>query len=324
MIESLVRRWGRIRRRLHPAYRQDFLPWAGLDRLTAYAMTSPTTFQWMTYEMAAAILRDDRLSPYFRYRHFTRPKADGSLRHLAEPDPHLKAIQQAILARYLSTTAPHPAALGFRRGKSTADHAWAHAGAAIIISADMQDFFPTTHPDRVERWWREFLPGQFPYLDDPDPDPAARLFRLLTTHRGGLPQGAPTSPALSNLVNIPLDLRLERRAAQAGGRYTRYCDDLAFSWRGSQRPPADFERGVRATLAEFGYTLHPTKGWRVYSASDEPTITGAVLTRDGRVALPPEIQQTMQRLARSRDERDGSRLAGYRAYAHMMTRPRRR
>ena len=60
------------------------------------------------------------------------------------------------------------------------------------------------------------------------------------------------------------------RTEATGGRYTRYCDDMVFSWRLESGPPSDFESGVRATLHEFGYTLHPEKGWRVHQRRDEP------------------------------------------------------
>lgn len=333
MIAGLVRGWRRltgtrssgsawqvdpVSASSTPPHRFPLEDW--LTPLTAYVINQIYHGRWMTYEIAWSLLVRDSLWPHFGYRHFTKPKADGSPRQLAEPDPRLKAVQQSILTRCLTPQSPHPAALGFRRGKSTADHAWAHAGAAVIISADVADFFASTQADRVEQWWRDYFPTQYAYSPHADPDPPARLFRLLTTHRGGLPQGAPTSPALSNLVNLTLDARLERRAAQSGGRYTRYGDDLAFSWRGQNRPPADFERGVRAALAAFGYVLNSRKGWQVYSANDEPTITGVILTRDGRVVLPPQMRATMRRLAKSADLYDHSRLEGYRAYEHMITR----
>jgi len=149
----------------------------------------------------------------------TRPKKDGGRREIAEPDAPLKRVQYQIIARYFKGERPHAAAVAYQKGKSTADHVWAHAGAEVVVTADVQDFFPSTRADRVEDWWRERVD-----------DDTARLLTLLTTLRGGLPQGAPTSPGLSNFVNGELDARLARRAEAAGARYTRYCDDLAFSW----------------------------------------------------------------------------------------------
>jgi RNA-directed DNA polymerase len=258
------------------------------------------------------VLANGSLFPHFFYRRFFKPKPNGSRRELAEPSPLLKRLQHEIAARYLRAEQPHPAAVAYQKGKSTANHVWAHAGAAIVVTADVRDFFPSTRVDRVEAWWRERV----------DSD-TARLLTLLTTDRGGLPQGAPTSPALSNLVNLELDARLSARASAAGARYTRYCDDLAFSWPVGVGPLADFDRGVRAVLHEFGYALHPQKGWCVYQRDDEPEVTGAVLTRSGRVRLPERIRRVMRALAVSPKPRDAERLEGYRGYAAMLTRRRR-
>ena len=257
------------------------------------------------------VLAAESLHPHFHYRHFTKPKRGGGRREIAAPDSKLKALQQVILARYLAGQQPHPAALAYRRGKSTADQVWAHVGADVLVTADVQDFFPSTREWRVENWWRERV----------EDDDLARLLTLLTTERGGLPQGAPTSPALSNLVNRELDVRLTQRADLAGGaRYTRYCDDLAFSWRGSE-PPSDFETGVRTLLLEFGYTLHAEKGWRVQYRRDEPELVGVILTRRGRVRLPDAMHEAMRTLAWSDDPRDAARLAGYEGYEAMIVRP---
>ena len=268
--------------------------------------------------LPASAFRDvviaNSLHPHFHYRDFAKPKRDGGRREIAEPDTKLKCVQHEIIRRFFVAQPIHSAAIAYRKGMSAADHAWTHAGADVVITADVQDFFPNTLEWRIENWWRE-------RVDDDE----ARLLTRLTVHRGGLPQGAPTSPALSNLVNIELDTRLTERAVAVGARYTRYCDDLAFSWRLGLGPPSDFEGGVCATLQEFGYNLHPEKGWRVHRGCDEPEITGVILGRDGRVRLPGEIRRTMLALSRSADPRDAARLEGYRGYEMMFRQqPRRR
>jgi hypothetical protein len=253
------------------------------------------------------VLAAGSLRPHFHYRAFTRAKKGGGQREIVEPDVKLKRIQREIITRFFAPEKPHPAAVAYRAKKSVADHVWPHAGARLLIAADVQDFFPSTTAGRVEDWWRERVDAQ-----------PARLLTLLTTYRGGLPQGAPTSPGLSNLLNRDLDERLAGRAGDAGARYTRYCDDLVFSWHTRLGPPSDFEAGVRGTLTEFGYTLHPKKGWRVHRGGDEPEITGLILGRHGGVRLPDDMRQTMRTLARSKDPRDAQRLAGYRGYAAMV------
>jgi hypothetical protein len=256
------------------------------------------------------VVEADSLHPHFHYRHFSKSKKDGARREIAAPDVKLKRVQHQIIARYLYREEPHPAAVAYRKGRSIADHAWAHAGAEILVTADVADFFPNTRVWRIEDWWRERVE-----------DDLARLLTRLTTYRGGLPQGAPTSPALSNLVNRELDARLSQRAEGTGARYSRYCDDLAFSWRQGTEPPSDFEAGLRAALHEFGYALHPEKGYCVQYWRDEPEVVGVILTRHGRVRLPDALRRKMCALARSDDPRAADRLAGYRGYEAMIGRP---
>ena len=282
----------------------------------SFSSASPLEPGWVELlrhlDLPAGALQDmiatGSLQPHFHYRRYTRPKKGGGQRQIAEPSPLLKRTQQAIISTFFTAEQAHPAAVAYQRGKSTADHAWTHAGAAIIVTADIRDFFPSTAVHRIADWWRERVD-----------ESTARLLTRLTTDRGGLPQGAPTSPGLSNLVNRELDARLARRAEAAGARYSRYCDDLAFSWFDQSEPAAEFERDVRATLHEFGYTLHPEKGWCVHGRRDEPEITGVILTRHGGVRLPERVRQVMQSLGRSATGRDVQRLAGYRAYAAMVT-----
>jgi RNA-directed DNA polymerase len=253
------------------------------------------------------VLASGSLHPHFHYRHFSKPKKDGGRREIVEPDANLKRLQRELMARYFEAEQPHPAALAYRKSKSIADHVWPHAGAEWLVTADVVDFFPTTHEQRIEQWWRERADTNL-----------AKLLTILTTYRGGLPQGAPTSPGLSNFVNRELDERLARRADAAGARYTRYCDDMVFSWARGSGPPSDFEMGVRATLHEFGYILHPNKGWRVHQRRDEPQITGVILTRRGRVRLPDHLRRVMRRLKHSDNPHDACRLAGYFGYQAMI------
>ncbi|MBY0461476.1 MAG: hypothetical protein K2V38_29515, partial [Gemmataceae bacterium] len=76
-----------------------------------------------------------------------------------------------------------------------------------------------------------------------------------------------------------------------------------------------FERSVRSALHEFGYTLHPTKGWRVFAARDEPEVTGVVLADRGGLRLPERILRVMWELGHSAEPHDIKRLEGYEAYA---------
>ena len=118
------------------------------------------------------------LHPHFHYRHFTKPKKDGGRREIVEPDVKLKCIQREIIARHFKAEIPHAAAIAYRKKMSIADHVWRARRAELLITADIEDFFPTTSAGRIEDWWRERVA-----------DGLARLLTLLTTYRGGLPQG---------------------------------------------------------------------------------------------------------------------------------------
>ncbi len=264
----------------------------------------------LSESMIQTLLAGGPLPPRFRYRHFKVKKRDGSARQIVEPGPDLKEVQRILLKKFLNRQSTHPAAMGFRKGLSIADHAWMHAGAAIIITADIEDFFPSTRRERIKEWWSNRGYSEV----------ETRLLTTLTTYHGSLPQGAPTSPALSNLVNHRLDERLDERARHSGGRYSRYGDDMVFSWPDGYGPPSDFEPAVKGAIRAVGYELHPVKGWNIWERRDEPEVTGLILTRLGEVDLPRSMKRLMKALARSSDPYDRARLSGYRGYESMVKR----
>lgn len=215
----------------------------------------------------------------FGRRYYYRPtvagKPDGRTRQILAPSPELKRLQRALLKDYLSELPVHAAAQAFRKGGSTLANARLHLGRAVLVTVDLEDFFEATSADRVREFfvrqgWRGLA------LDT--------LMRLCT-YKGGLPQGAPTSPLLSNLVNFELDQALSDLARLSGARYSRYADDLAFSWRVAMVPGA-FIAQATTIFDRFGYAVQLRKGWRVQTASHSPQINGIVL-KDGRALQPP-------------------------------------
>jgi hypothetical protein len=249
--------------------------------------------------------------PRFRYRSLHVEKRDGSKRAIDAPLPDLKLLQRGLLRLYLDGLYVHPAAMGFRRGFSTADNARRHLGQRIVITADLEDFFANTTADRVRHFYRSAGWDET----------ATSILLGLCTLRGALPQGAPTSPALSNLVNVEMDEALTALATRAGGRYTRYGDDLTFSWAGN-RVPSEFETLVRGRVLAQGYRLNRKKGWRFYRVDrgEIPVITGIELGRDGALHPAPEVRREIRRLRhrgwfrRRRDPQAAARLAGYQGY----------
>jgi hypothetical protein len=220
-------------------------------------------------------LREIRMGARYHYRPFTIPKADGRERRVLAPSDPLKRFQRRLLDEYLGRLPIHPSATAFHPGGSTVKHALPHAWSTWIATVDLRDFFGSTSAGRVRRFflsqgWRG--------------EPLGVLMRLCT-YRDALPQGAPTSPCLSNLVNQRLDDRLHSLARRSGGVYTRYGDDLAFSW--VDRPmPGEFRRSVESVLERAGYAVQPGKGWRVSDVGKRPEVTGLILAGDGRLHVP--------------------------------------
>ena len=171
------------------------------------------------------------------YSHFTIAKRNGTARQIWSPIPRLKFVQRWILHNILNNLMTHGAAHGFVRGKSIVTNAAVHSNSELLIKLDVKDFFPNVSWRRVK--------GVFRHTGYPEQ--IATLLALLCTESPrqvvqqdgityyvalgdrALPQGAPTSPALTNIVCLNLDRRLTGLAEKLGLRYSRYADDLTFS-----------------------------------------------------------------------------------------------
>jgi len=249
------------------------------------------------------------------YHEFRLPKRSGGSRRILAPAPELKKMQRLILRGLLRRLVSHPAATGFERGQSIVTHARLHAGRAVVIHFDIQGFFESTSADRIRRF---FL--RCGWSDD-----AADLLTQLTTHEGALPQGAPTSPRLSNLVNFVLDLRLEHLSAQCNARYSRYADDITFSL--DQDDPA----GIRMILwrtgiivRQTGYVLHHGK-MRIRRRHQQQRVTGLVVNE--KVQLPRDVRRRLRAVEHrlrngARTTLSDAQLAGWRSLRSMVDRQR--
>lgn len=218
-------------------------------------------------------LSDETLSSVVvSYRECRIRKRDGRERVLAMPNPRLKNVQRLLLRKVLRKLPIHPAAKGFRRGQSTVDHALLHSGKQFVVLVDIEDFFPSTQRWRVAQrlkhlgWSEDRIEQIVRLVCHPDTD--------------GLPQGAPTSPAISNIVNWEMDVRLAGFARKRNLAYSRYADDIAFSPTGHGRVvnPYYVVRVVRTILADYGYLLRPDK-IRVLRSDRQQNVTGLVVNR---------------------------------------------
>jgi RNA-directed DNA polymerase len=165
-----------------------------------------------------------------RYRHFEIPKRSGGMRQIHAPIGLVRGLQDRLHLELKQLYRAHPNAHGFIDGRSVASNAADHAGKRWVLNVDLEDFFPSINFGRV-RGLLMRPPFELGLA-------AAAMCAQIATYRNGLPQGAPTSPVLSNFIAATLDRRLLRLAREHKLTYSRYADDITFSTDLPQFPPS--------------------------------------------------------------------------------------
>ncbi len=155
------------------------------------------------------------------YRQFNIKKRNGEPRAISAPTKPLKAVQRRVAAALYEIHRPRSCVFGFVNDRGILCNARRHVGHRWLLRVDLQDFFPSINFGRVRGL---FLAAPFSF-----PQPIATILAQLTTFKNQLPQGAPTSPILSNCICYRLDYDLIRLAQRQSCYYTRYADDLIFS-----------------------------------------------------------------------------------------------
>lgn len=246
----------------------------------------------------------------FPYRNFTIRKRSGGKRWISVPAPPLLAVQTWIAQRLLRGVAVHRCAYAYvhGRGMPLVANANEHLGASWILHMDVKDFFSNISEVQVFRVFRE--------LEYPDllAFEMARLCTRVAPNRSGsrwvretvsgvegystrlvgcLPQGAPTSPALSNLVCRSLDSEIELIARSRAATYTRYADDLCFSMAEANRPlVVELMREVSRVLHRHGLSSNGKKT-RIVPPGARKLVTGIVVN-GGRAAIPRELRDRIR------------------------------
>jgi len=153
-------------------------------------------------------------------------KHSGKSRRIDAPQEPLKSIQKDVMERVLYIYKAHPLAHGFVKDKSPATNAAAHVGKKYLVTMDIKDFFHSISELTVTRCLDWLLKQQTRFTYDATD---TELLAKIMCYNGGLPQGSPTSPVMSNLVCLALDKKLEDFAQSQKAVVTRYADDIALS-----------------------------------------------------------------------------------------------
>jgi retron-type reverse transcriptase len=259
------------------------------------------------------------------YVHFTIPKKSGGTRALSAPHRSIALAQRWIFEQIVAKLPAEAAAHGFLPGRSILTNAQPHAGHAIVMNLDLEGFFPSIGFPRVRKVFERL--GYSPAV--------ATILALLCTEcprktvvlegtmyhvaigPRGLPQGACTSPGLSNQVARRLDRRLTGLSARMGLTYTRYADDLTFSDdEGLEKRVGYVMARVRHIAQDEGFTINESKS-RVLRRHTAQMVTGLVVN-DRPGVRRDEVRRLRAILHRARieglDRQNRENLPDFRAW----------
>ena len=212
------------------------------------------------------------------YRYYKVRKKNGGIREIKEPLPNLKSIQYWILENILENIKPSGYAKAYVKKRGLKENLRFHRKQKKVYSMDLKDFFPSITFEQVETI---FISAN--YSSD-----LSTVLAKLCCLKGNLPQGAPTSPYISNLVFKEIDIQISDYCKSNKIRFTRYADDLTFS--------GDFDEGelhrfVKAIIETNGFTINNEKT-RMMLASEKQIVTG-ILVND-----TPQLDKVTRRKIR--------------------------
>lgn len=244
-----------------------------------FVLTSPRSVARLldvTYSQLIYHVR--KRPPGERYCQFMLRKRSGGLRTILAPNSSLKIIQQKLNQVLQSVYVRKPSVHGFVRGRSILSNACVHSGRRYVLNIDLKDFFPSINFGRVR--------GMFmsrPYDRNAD---VATILAQICCHDNQLPQGAPTSPVVSNMICAKLDSELQRIASRNRATYSRYADDITFSTTALRFPKRlggivedgpglgfTLSSDVRNTIQANGFSVNETKV-RLQSIYSRQEVTG--------------------------------------------------
>ena len=221
-------------------------------------------------------------NPEKHYRAVRIPKRDGGVRKLSVPDPILKRVQRAIADQILAYYPVSRYATAYTVGSSVQRNARPHVGKGKLLKLDIEGFFDHITYSRVKN---------IVFYEEKFSEPIRVLLTMLCYYKESLPQGAPSSPAITNIIMYEFDETVGAYCRARGVAYTRYCDDMTFSGNFDEKEIIVF---VRGELKKLGLFLKNRKT-AVVPATKRQTVTGIVvnekvnLSRDYKKKIRQEM-----------------------------------
>ena len=213
------------------------------------------------------------------YHKVSLPKKRGGHRNLSVPDKVLKSIQRRIADILLIHMPVSRYAKAYRFGSSTLRNAKHHIGKHVVLKLDILHFFDSIRYSTVKD-------KVFP--EEIYEEPLRILLTMLCYYKDTLPQGAPSSPAITNIILYEFDELIGQWCRERDISYTRYCDDMTIS---GDYDPAEVIRFVRLELKKMGFLLNEQKT-RIQYPSQQQTVTGIVVNE--KMSIPADYRRKLR------------------------------
>lgn len=221
------------------------------------------------------------LKPDNCYTEFTIPKRNGGCREISAPNPKLKVIQKRLAtvlwqrqrdvweSKRISPNLSH----AYQKKKGIITNATVHRNKRFVLNLDLKDFFASFHFGRVLGFFEKNKDFQLPHE-------VAVVIAQLACYKGCLPQGAPSSPIITNLICQVLDIRLLILAKKYKLDYTRYADDLTFSTNRKDFPDVQdtFMDEISHEISKAGFSINESKT-RLQFRDSRQEVTGLTVNK---------------------------------------------
>lgn len=225
------------------------------------------------------------------YKTFVIPKKNGSVRTICAPNKTLKHYQEILNTIFKSSFEPHKNVYGFIENKSVLQNANNHLNKKYVYNVDLKDFFSSFN----KKWIYTYFCKNFNLHESKEKKAIALAIATLVTHKNVklndqvLPQGAPTSPILTNMMCYKLDVRLTGLAKRFGLNYSRYADDITFSSNHNKFKNeiiyvsgSTFDLELRRIITSYNLTVNENKV-RLQVKGNRQLVTGVIVNEKANV-----------------------------------------
>lgn len=214
------------------------------------------------------------------YYNFEIPKKNGGVREISAPYPVLLNAQRWIYENIIQSQPLHENSKGFKKHTSIVDNARAHIEQKFLLKMDIKDFFPSIKMNRIISIFRNL--GYTKKI--------SFYLASICCLDGVLPQGAATSPCLSNIIAKRLDYRLCGLAIKFNLSYTRYADDFTFS---GDALPVKIIDYIERIVKEEGFDINKKKT-KLIGGKQRKIVTGISIS-SGKLTIPKESKRKVRK-----------------------------